>query len=124
MSRGPIKGNIKDVIRANNFEKSLEYKANRPSQKIPNNEQKYGKELYELGKDSYFQEYFFDIKIENQNFPKIGTIENPTTTWSFKKGYQRGKELVSFNIREMIPEKYHDTKEYQELFEKSNKKHR
>lgn len=109
MSRGPIKGNIKDVIRANNFEKSLEYKANRPSQKIPNNEQKYGKELYELGKDSYFQEYFFDIKIENQCFPQIGTFDNPTITWHFQKGYQRGKELVSFNIPEMIPEKYRES---------------
>ena len=124
MSRGPIKGNIKDVIRANNFEKSLEYKANRPSQKIPNNEQKYGKELYELGKDSYFQEYFFDIKIENQCFPQIGTFDNPTITWHFQKGYQRGKEIIDFNSPEMIPEKYHDTKEYQELFEKSNKKYR
>lgn len=124
MSRGPIKGNIKDVIRANNFEKSLEYKANRPSQKIPNNEQKYGKELYELGKDSYFQEYFFDIKIENQCFPQIGTFDNPTITWHFQKGYQRGKEIIDFSSPEMIPEKYHDTKEYQELFEKSNKKYR
>ena len=124
MSRRPIKGNIKDVIRANNFEKSLEYKANRPSQKIPNNEQKYGKELYELGKDSYFQEYFFDIKIENQCFPQIGTFDNPTITWHFQKGYQRGKEIIGFSSPEMIPEKYHDTKEYQELFEKSNKKYR
>ena len=124
MSRGPIKGNIKDVMSANNFEKSLEYKANRPSQKIPNNEQKYGKELYELGKDSYFQEYFFDIKIENQCFPQIGTFDNPTITWHFQKGYQRGKEIIGFSSPEMIPEKYHDTKEYQELFEKSNKKYR
>lgn len=124
MSRGPIKGNVKDAIRANNFEKSLEYKANRPSQKIPNNEQKYGKELYELGKDSYFQEYFFDIKVENQSFPQIGTFDNPTITWHFQKGYQRGKEIIGFSSPEMIPEKYHDTKEYQELFEKSNKKHR
>lgn len=124
MSKGPIKGNMKEAIRANNFEKSLEYKANRPSQKIPNNEQKYGKELYELGKDSYFQEYFFDNKVENQCFPQIGTFDNPTITWHFQKGYQRGKEIIGFSSPEMIPEKYHDTKEYQELFEKSNKKHR
>lgn len=118
MSRGSIKGNTREVIRAHNFEKSLEYKANKTSNHAPLSEKEYGKELYELGKDSYFQEYFFDIKIENQNFPKIGTIENPTTTWSFKKGYQRGEELVSFNIPEMIPEKY------RESIKKENVKHK
>lgn len=124
MSRGPIKGNTRDVIRAHNFEKSLEYKANKTSNRAPLSEKEYGKELYELGKDSYFQEYFFDIKIENQCFPQIGTFDNPTITWHFQKGYQRGKEIIGFSSPEMIPEKYHDTKEYQELFEKSNKKYR
>ena len=118
MSRGSIKGNTREVIRAHNFEKSLEYKANKTSNCAPLSEKEYGKELYELGKDSYFQEYFFDIKVENQNFPKIGTIENPTITWHFQKGYQRGKELVSFNIPEMIPEKY------RESIKKENVKHK
>ena len=50
MSRESIKGNTREVIRAHNFEKSLEYKANKTSNHAPLSEKEYGKELYELGK--------------------------------------------------------------------------
>ena len=51
-------------------------------------------ELNIRGRKAFFEEYFDNIKLEDQIIPSVGPIEDPRITESFKNGYQRGKLLV------------------------------
>lgn len=75
---------------------------------IPKEETIYGVKLNEMGRQSYYSEYFDGILFENQVFPKIGPFEDPTKTVSFKEGYKRGEFLVRNGI--MTEEKYNTEK--------------
>lgn len=78
--------------------------------RTPANERTYSKRLMEMGRKSYFEEYFNGIKVENQVFAKVGPFEDPKETKSFKMGYKRGSELITAAAKikdiRLIPEEY------------------
>ena len=63
-------------------------------------EQGYTGQLTELGKLSYFTEYFDMINLVDQNIPQVGPFEDPRERKSFKYGYEMGKMLVNRGFSE------------------------
>lgn len=104
--------------------------ANREKEKIerlykvtgPTREKTAAALLFNAGKIAYFDEYYFDIKLENQEIGKIGQFDDPRVTENFKKGYKRGQEIVSSvektGLTGALPEKY------QEIASQNNKARR
>ena len=82
-------------------------------------DKKFSNELKELGKVSAFKEEFEGIKLENQVFPQIPTIENITENQFFNEGRKFGYALIAggFDL-----EKYNAYTKARE--EKETKKHR
>ena len=80
----------------------------------PAEERLYAHDLFEMGKSTYFDEYYFGIKLENQVFDneKFKKFADPTQTFNFKNGYNRGKEIVESvektGITEILPKKYQE----------------
>ena len=78
----------------------------------PIDERNVSRPLFEAGRNAYFDEYYFGIKLENQEIGKIGKFTNPSETYNFKRGYKYGEEKVSAvektGIVESLPEKYRD----------------
>lgn len=58
-------------------------------------DKKFSNELKELGKVSTFKEEFEGIKLENQVFPQIPTIENITENEYFIEGRKFGYALIA-----------------------------
>lgn len=87
----------------------LERETKKVLNKGPRSEFAYARELFELGKKVYFEEYFNDIKLENQIITPIGPFEHPEETFNFKKGYERGAFLVEKNI---VPEEYKNNNKF------------
>lgn len=84
------------------------------SKNIARNERQYASQLNMAGREAYFKECFYGIKLEDQQLPKIGPFENIIETHNFNEGYKRGKFLVDNNI---VPEEY-------QQFINNSKKHR
>ena len=92
---------IEKTLQDMEFEEKLKKYSNK--EKSPYEEKAYSRELFELGKKVYFEEYFNDIKFENQIITPVGPFDHPEETYNFKKGYERGVFLVEKNI---VPEEY------------------
>ena len=93
--------NVRRVEGDRHFDEVIKKASSVP--KTPAKEKPYASELNNLGRKAYFDEYFYEIKLEDQVFPKVGEFENPSETYSFKQGYQRGEFLVNNGI---VPEEY------------------
>lgn len=100
--------NVRDVAGDMKFEDDLKKKASLP--KTPTLEKPYSRDLNEMGKKSYFEEYYNGIKLANQILPKVGPFEDPRETTCFKRGYIRGSEMVAIAERQnnfnLIPAEY------------------
>lgn len=99
---------IDAVVARERFENHIAHNSQR--ERIPSDEKKFGKELYERGKKAYYDEYFYEIDLESQIIEKIGPFTNPINTTQFQKGYERGRIIVSFNDEKMLPEEYQTIK--------------
>ena len=85
-------------------------------------EKGYTGQLTELGRISYFIEYFDMIKLEEQNLPQVGPFENPSEKASFKYGYEMGKILVKSGFSE---ENYHKLlQDFEIKYQINNANHR
>lgn len=85
-------------------------------------EQGYTGQLTELGKLSYFTEYFDMINLVDQNIPQVGPFEDPRERRSFKYGYEMGKMLVGRGFSE---EHYHKLLlDYETKYQINNANHR
>ena len=85
-------------------------------------EQGYTGQLTELGKLSYFTEYFDMINLVDQNIPQVGPFEDPRERKSFKYGYEMGKMLV---IRGFSEEHYRKLLlDYEIKYQINNANHR
>ena len=103
---------IEATMRNIKFSEKIKQKSIRAQSRIPLAEKPYSRDLNEMGKKSYFEEYFNGVKLENQILPKVGPFENPRETQSFKKGYVRGSEIVAtsekLNNINLIPVEYRE----------------
>ncbi len=101
---------VEATMRNMQFSQKIKEKSIKAQKRISLAEKPYSRELTELGKKSYFEEYFNGVKLENQILPKVGSFENPRETQSFKNGYLRGSEIVAtsekLNNLNLLPQEY------------------
>jgi len=64
--------------------------------------------LKEIGKSSAFKEYFEGIKLENQELPKMESVDNLIENTAFLEGRKFGFLLIQKGFNE---EMYHDYKQ-------------
>lgn len=84
-------------------EEKLKLMAEKKKASIPSSEKEYGSKLNILGREAFFDEYFGNVKLENQIFAPVGEYLDPRLTVSFKKGYERGKVLAENGF---VPDRY------------------
>lgn len=86
------------------YEKSQEERLKRQAERnLSGPERNAAGKLNMMGRKAYFDEYYYNIALENQVFEQIPGIEDVTSTKSFQNGYQRGAFLVSVGN---VPEEY------------------
>lgn len=90
--------NVLNVITDSRYEERLNKFTAQKAKFAPTEERLYGTKLNMMGRNAYFEEYFFGVKLENQVFPKVGDFDDPTKTVSFKLGYERAEVLVRTGI--------------------------
>lgn len=92
--------NVASIAQDRRREEALAKQARR---NLSGPERTFASEINMMGRKAYFDEYFYNIPVENQNLKEIPGIPNVTETFSFKQGYQRGSELVRLGN---VPEEY------------------
>ena len=93
--------NVRRVEGDRHFDEVIKKASSVP--KTPSKEKPYASELNNLGRKAYFDEYFYEIKLEDQELPQIEGISDIKATQTFQEGYQRGAFLVSVGN---VPEEY------------------
>lgn len=100
MSR-EISKNVMAILSQRDFDTYIEKKS---TMGTPLREKPYASKLNIMGRKAYFDEYFYEIKLEDQDIPQImGPDVDVRETLSFKQGYDRGKFLVE---HDNVPEEY------------------
>lgn len=92
--------NVAQVTAANAFDNRIERMAKNAGPLIERN---WAGELHMAGRKAYYEEYFNQIPVSEQDIPSIGPISDPRTAYNFKEGYKKGIFLVGQGI---IPEEY------------------